>query len=40
MDVLITALVTPEGEEFKRIIREDGLKAAVKWRDSRFAAGD
>ena len=38
MDVLITALVTPEGEEFKRIIREDGLKAAVKWRDSRFAA--
>ena len=36
MDVLITALVTPEGEEFKKIIREDGLKAAVKWRDSRF----
>jgi enoyl-CoA hydratase len=40
MDVLITTLVTPEGEEFKRIMREDGLKAAVKWRDSRFGAGE
>lgn len=40
MDVLITTLVTPEGEEFKKILREDGLKAAVKWRDSRFGAGE
>jgi len=39
MDVLITALKTPEGEEFKRIMKEDGLKAAVAWRDGRFGGG-
>ena len=40
MDVLITALKTPEGEEFKRIMNEEGLKAAVKWRDGRFGGSD
>lgn len=40
MDVLITALKTPEGEEFKRIMNEKGLKAAVKWRDGRFGGGE
>jgi enoyl-CoA hydratase len=40
MDVLITCLKTPEGEEFKRIMKEEGLKAAVKWRDSRFGGSE
>jgi enoyl-CoA hydratase/carnithine racemase len=29
-----------EHREFKRIAAEQGLKAAFKWRDARFAAGD
>ena len=27
---------TPEGEEFKAIRREKGLRAALDWRDTRF----
>ena len=25
-----------EGQEFRRIAREQGLKAAIRWRDERF----
>jgi len=27
---------TPEGAEFRKIAREQGLKAAIKWREERF----
>jgi enoyl-CoA hydratase len=35
-DVLIEAGGGPERVEFNRIRREDGLKAALAWRDARF----
>jgi enoyl-CoA hydratase len=37
-DIQIEALQTPEGQEFKAIAKRDGLKAALVWRDARFAA--
>lgn len=37
MDIQIEALQTPEGKEFKAINQRDGLKAALAWRDARFA---
>lgn len=27
---------SPEGQEFRKIAREQGLKAAIRWRDERF----
>jgi enoyl-CoA hydratase len=33
---LIEAAVVPEREEFMEIARQDGLKAAIAWRDDRF----
>ncbi len=30
---------TPDRRKFREISRKDGLKAAVAWRDSRFAGG-
>ncbi len=33
---LIEAAVVPEREEFMKIVRRDGLKAAIAWRDGRF----
>jgi enoyl-CoA hydratase len=36
-DIQIEALQTPEGQEFKAISKRDGLKAALTWRDARFA---
>ena len=36
-DIQIEALQTPEGREFKAIAKRDGLKAALTWRDARFA---
>ena len=27
---------SPEGQEFRKIAREQGLKAAIRWRDQRF----
>ena len=36
VDIQIESLETPEGKEFKRINREQGLKAALAWRDDRF----
>ena len=29
---------TPSRAEFKRRVREQGLKAALAWRDARFSA--
>ena len=28
---------SPEGAEFRRIAREQGLKAAIRWRDAQFS---
>ena len=36
IDVLLQSLDTPDSRAFKEIIRRDGLKAALKWRDGRF----
>jgi enoyl-CoA hydratase len=38
--VQVETLDTPERREFDAIRRRDGLKAALAWRDSRFAAPD
>jgi enoyl-CoA hydratase len=37
MDVLIESTETPEGRTFREITRKEGLKAALAWRDARFA---
>jgi enoyl-CoA hydratase len=37
IDVEIESLETPDGKQFKKIMREQGLKAAVSWRDARFS---
>ncbi len=37
-DIQIEALESPEGKQFKEISKRDGLKAALAWRDARFAA--
>ncbi|WP_342640450.1 enoyl-CoA hydratase/isomerase family protein [Rhodoligotrophos ferricapiens] len=37
-DVLIEATGGPERAEFNRIRKEQGLKAALEWRDARFDA--
>ncbi len=36
-DVQIETMVTPERQEFGRILREEGLQAALVWRESRFS---
>jgi len=36
MFCLISMSQTPEGQEFRKIARERGLKAAIRWRDERF----
>jgi enoyl-CoA hydratase len=38
-DVQIESLETPEGKTFKEIREREGLKAALAWRDARFAGG-
>jgi enoyl-CoA hydratase len=40
IDTLIESTMTPEKLEFKRIREEQGLKAALAWRDAKFADGD
>ena len=27
---------SPEGQEFRKMAREQGLKAAIRWREQRF----
>lgn len=36
MFCLTSLAQSPEGMEFRKIAREQGLKAAIKWRDERF----
>jgi enoyl-CoA hydratase len=38
--VQVETLDTPERREFAAIRRRDGLKAALAWRDARFAMPD
>ena len=38
-DIQIEAMETPEGKIFRDIRQREGLKAALAWRDSRFAGG-
>jgi len=37
MDVMLEAASGPERMEFNRLRKEQGLKAAIAWRDARFA---
>jgi enoyl-CoA hydratase/carnithine racemase len=37
LDVLIEGVETPDSKTFSEIARKEGIKAALKWRDSRFA---
>ena len=36
LDAIIEAAEVPERKEFNRIREEQGLKAAIRWRDERF----
>lgn len=36
LDVMIETTNLPARDEFRRITQEDGLKAAIAWRDARF----
>ncbi len=36
LSAILNAAETPEQQEFDRITREQGLKAALAWRDSRY----
>jgi enoyl-CoA hydratase len=36
LSAILNAADTPEQREFDRIVAADGLKAALKWRDSRY----
>jgi enoyl-CoA hydratase len=38
LDVLIEGIETPDSKTFSEIARKDGIKAALNWRDSRFAS--
>ena len=40
LDVLIEGVETPDSKTFAEIANKEGLKAALKWRDSRFATDD
>jgi enoyl-CoA hydratase len=40
LDVLIEGVETPDSKAFAEIANKEGLKAALKWRDSRFATDD
>jgi enoyl-CoA hydratase len=39
IDILIESGGGPQRAEFNRIRREEGLKAAIAWRDARFRRG-
>lgn len=36
MFCLTSMAQSPEGQEFRKVAREQGLKAAIRWRDERF----
>jgi len=39
LDVMIETANLPARDEFRRITQEQGLKAAIAWRDARFRGG-
>ena len=39
IDIQIESTMTPDKAEFKRIREEEGLKAALAWRDAKFRDG-
>jgi enoyl-CoA hydratase len=39
LGAIISAADTPEQREFDRIVEEQGLKAALAWRDARYPGG-
>jgi enoyl-CoA hydratase len=39
LSAILNAAETPEQQEFDRIAAEQGLKAALAWRDARYGAG-
>jgi len=39
LSAILNAADTPEQREFDRIVKEQGLKAALAWRDSRYGGG-
>src|SRR5215210_1343080 len=39
LSAILNAADTPEQREFDRIVGEQGLKAALAWRDSRYGDG-
>jgi enoyl-CoA hydratase len=40
LDVMIETANLPARDEFRRITQEEGLKAAIAWRDARFRGED
>ncbi len=40
LDVMIEAANLPQRDEFRKITQEQGLKAAIAWRDARFRGED
>ena len=40
LSAILNAVDSPEQREFDRIVGESGLKAALAWRDARYAEGD
>ncbi|MGZ8581121.1 MAG: enoyl-CoA hydratase/isomerase family protein [Actinomycetota bacterium] len=40
LDVMIETANLPSRDEFRRITQDEGLKAAVAWRDARFRGDD
>ncbi len=39
LDIVVEATETDESREFNRILRDEGTKAAIAWRDARLAGG-
>ena len=39
LDVMIETANLPARDEFRRITQEEGLKAAIAWRDARYRSG-
>jgi enoyl-CoA hydratase len=37
MDIMLNSTPSPEKQEFARIRKEQGVKAAIAWRDARFS---
>jgi enoyl-CoA hydratase len=37
LDIVVEATETDESREFNRILRDEGTRAAVAWRDARLA---